>query len=181
MLIFALLLSACGSISAEVGAAVTDDQNAEAVSGVAVTATAYADEMDKSAVMTVSISADPEAWQAMLDNAEAEEYISADVTINGVTITNVGIRPKGNSSLSSIARDETTDRYSFKIKFDEYVDGQTWLGLDKLVLNNNYSDASSMKEYLSYDIMSYIGVDAPLYSYADISAVAVRTISARSP
>ncbi|WP_242854409.1 CotH kinase family protein [Oxobacter pfennigii] len=105
----------------------------------------------------------------MLDNAIDEEYISADITINGTIIKNVGIRPKGNSSLSSISRDETTDRYSFKIKFDEYVDGQTWMGLDKIVINSNFSDATSMKEYLSYDIMSYIGVNAPLFAYADIS------------
>lgn len=135
----------------------------------AITALSYTSEIEKTVVMTVSITADPDEWQAMLDNADAEEYIPADITINGVTIENVGIRPKGNSSLSSIARDETTDRYSFKIKFDKYVDGQTWMGLDKLVLNNNYSDATSMKEYLSYDIMNYIGVDTPLYSYANIS------------
>lgn len=129
----------------------------------------YVNEIDKSSVMSISITADEAEWQTMLDNAEDEEYISADITINGTTIENVGIRPKGNSSLSSIARDETTDRYSFKISFDEYVDGQTWRGLDKLVLNSNYSDASAMKEYLSYDIMTYIGVEASLYAYADIA------------
>ncbi|MEK3884770.1 CotH kinase family protein [Paenibacillus sp. PL2-23] len=130
---------------------------------------AYVSEMDKTGIMTFNVAVDEAEWQAMLDNAAAEEYISADVTINGTTIENVGIRPKGNSSLSSIVRDETTDRYSFKIKFDEYVEGQTWLGLDKLVLNSNFSDATSMKEYLSYDIMTYIGVNAPLFAYADIS------------
>ncbi len=129
----------------------------------------YADEFDKTKIMSLSISVDPTKWQEMLDNAQDEEYISADITINGETITNVGIRPKGNSSLSSIARDDETERFSFKVKFDEYVDGQTWQGLDKLVLNNNYSDATSMKEYISYDIMNYIGVDSSLYSYADIS------------
>ncbi len=129
----------------------------------------YADEFDKSEIMSISCSVEPTNWQEMLDTAQEEEYISADITINGETIKNVGIRPKGNSSLSSISQDEETDRYSFKVKFDEYVDGQTWQGLDKLVLNNNYSDSSLMKEYLSYDIMNYIGVDSSLYSYADIS------------
>lgn len=130
---------------------------------------AYADEFDKNQIMEISVSADSDEWQNMLDNASDEEYIPADITINGTTIENVDIRPKGNSSLSSIARDNETQRYSFKIKFDEYVDGQTWLGFYKLVLNNNYSDPTSMKEYISYDIMNYIGVDTPLYSYADIS------------
>ncbi|MHA6481792.1 CotH kinase family protein [Paenibacillus sp. strain BS8-2] len=128
----------------------------------------YAAEMDKDDIMSISIDADEAAWQEMLDNAAEEEYISADITINGTTIQNVGIRPKGNSSLRQVANDDTTDRYSFKIKFDEYVADQTWMGLDKLVVNNMTTDNSYMKEYLSYDIMSYIGVDAPLFSYADI-------------
>lgn len=133
------------------------------------TALGYADEIDKTSIMTFEISVDTASWQTMLDNAIDEEYISADITINGTTIENVGIRPKGNSSLTTIAQDDTTDRYSFKIKFNEYVDGQTWMGLDKIVINGNFSDATSMKEYLSYDIMSYIGVDTPLFAYADIS------------
>ncbi len=164
MLICAMLLTACSTGTTQNGT-----NTSGAGSSQNATTLAYASEIDKTTILTVSISADPDKWQAMLDNAEAEEYISADITINGTTIENVGIRPKGNSSLSSIARDETTDRYSFKVKFDEYVDEQTWLGLDKLVLNNNYSDATSMKEYLSYDIMNYIGVDTPLYSYADMA------------
>lgn len=158
LMVFTMLLS--------VGAKQNNTNSSDSISSSAV---AYADEIDKTAIMTFEISVNEDEWQAMLDNAENEEYISADITINGTTIQNVGIRPKGNSSLTSIARDSTTDRYSFKIKFDEYVDGQTWLGLDKIVLNNNFSDATSMKEFLSYDIMSFIGVDAPLYAYADIT------------
>lgn len=131
-------------------------------------AAGYAEEMDKTEVMSISIEADETEWQEMLDTAIEETYISANVTINGTTIENVGIRPKGNSSLRQVANDDTTDRYSFKIKFDEYVKDQTWMGLDKLVVNNMITDNSYMKEYLSYDIMSYIGVDAPLFAFADI-------------
>lgn len=128
----------------------------------------YVNEMDKTKIMTFSINVDEAKWKEMLDNASEEEYISADVTINGTTIKNVGIRPKGNSSLSKVVNNDKTDRFSFKIKFDEYVDGQTWIGLDKIVINNMDADNSYMKEYLSYDIMSTIGVDAPLYAFADI-------------
>ncbi|WP_277345829.1 CotH kinase family protein [Paenibacillus sp. HB172176] len=130
---------------------------------------AYASEINKAEIMSISIDADPDEWQNMLDTATEEEYISANVTINGTTIENVGVRPKGNSSLRQVASDEDSDRYSFKIKFDEYVDDQTWMGLDKLVVNNMITDNSYMKEYLSYDIMSYAGVDAPLFAFADIS------------
>jgi len=129
----------------------------------------YTSEIDKNSIMSIEITASQDDWSNMLEHASDKEYIPADVTINGTTIKNVGIKPKGNSSLKSIVSDENSDRYSFKIKFDEYVDGQTYKGLDKLVLNNNYSDPTSMKEYLSYDILNYIDVATPLYSYADIS------------
>ncbi|RAP77016.1 CotH kinase family protein [Paenibacillus montanisoli] len=128
----------------------------------------YVAEMDKEQIMSFSIDADKTEWEKMLKNAAAEEYISANVTINGTTIKNVGIRPKGNSSLRQVLNDEKTDRFSFKIKFDEYVQDQTWKGLDSIVINNMISDTSYMKEYLSYDIMSSIGVDAPLFAFADI-------------
>ncbi|MBO5105193.1 MAG: CotH kinase family protein, partial [Ruminococcus sp.] len=119
-------------------------------------------------IMNVNIIMDDDKWQEMLDNPMAEEYYQCDVKINGETFYNVGIRPKGNTSLSSIASDETTDRYSFKLEFDQYVDGQTCYGLDKLILNNNYADATNMKEALIYDMYAYLGADASLYNYAKI-------------
>ena len=124
---------------------------------------------DTDTVLTVNILMDEADWQAMLDNAAAEEYYACDVEINGETFYQVGIRPKGNTSLSAIVSDPGTDRYSFKLEFDHYVDGQTCWGLDKLVLNNNYADATNMKEALVYDMYQYLGVDASLYSYAAIS------------
>ena len=105
----------------------------------------------------------------MLANAAAEEYYQCDVEIGGTTFYRVAIRPKGNTSLTSIANDPTTDRYSFKLEFDHYVDGQTCFGLDKLILNNNYADATNMKEALIYDMYQYLGADASLYNYAKLS------------
>ena len=118
--------------------------------------------------MSVNIIMDEADWEDMLANATAEEYYQCDVEINGETFYRVGIRPKGNTSLTAIASDPTTDRYSFKLEFDQYVDGQTCYGLDKLVLNNNYADATNMKEALIYDMYQYFGVDASLYNYAKI-------------
>lgn len=165
VLCMALTISACSE---------GDNPTANTASTASATTVAqsdtlgYVNVMDKTKIMTFSINVDEAKWQEMLDNASKEEYISADVTINGTTIKNVGIRPKGNSSLRKVANNDKSDRYSFKIKFDEYVDGQTWLGLDKIVVNNMDDDNSYLKEYLSYDMMSAIGVDAPLYAFADM-------------
>lgn len=165
VLCLALTVSACGE--GENGTANTAS-TAPATTATQSNTLGYVNEMDKTKIMTFSINADETKWQEMLDNASEEEYIPADVTINGTTIKNVGIRPKGNSSLRKIVNNDETDRYSFKIKFDKYVDGQTWHGLDKIVINNMDDDNSYLKEYLSYDILSAIGVDAPLYAFADI-------------
>ncbi len=124
---------------------------------------------DTSRIIEIDIQMDEEQWADMLAHAAEEEYYSCDVVINQETIYNVGIRPKGNTSLSSIVMDPDTDRFSFKMEFDRYVDGQTCFGLDKLVLNNNYADATNMKEALVYDMYRYLDVDASLYNYARIS------------
>ena len=124
---------------------------------------------DTDEIIEIDIIIDEDDWENMLANATAEEYCECDVAVNGETIYNSAIRTKGNTSLTTIAADPTTDRYSFKIEFDHYVDGQTCFGLDKLVLNNNYADATSMKEALIYDMYRYLGADASLYNYAKIS------------
>ncbi|OPX44871.1 CotH protein [Ruminiclostridium hungatei] len=121
---------------------------------------------NKDRITEIDIKVDETQWQKMLDSAQ-EEYISCDLTINGSTISTVGIRPKGNSSLATVARSDS-DRFSFKFEFDHYIDGQTFMGLDKMVINNVQSDATYMKDYLSYDLMTYIGVKTPLFVYADV-------------
>ena len=124
---------------------------------------------DTSSILSVNIQMDEDDWNKMLENATEEKYYQCNVEINGTTFYQVGIRPKGNTSLTSIANDPTTDRYSFKLEFDHYVDGQTCFGLDKLILNNNYADATNLKEALIYDMYQYLGADASLYNYAKIS------------
>ena len=124
---------------------------------------------DTSSILTINILMDEADWNDMLENATEEEYYQCDVEIGGTSFYRVAIRPKGNTSLTSIASDPTTDRYSFKLEFDHYVDGQTCFGLDKLILNNNYADATNMKEALIYDMYQHLGADASLYNYAKIS------------
>lgn len=123
---------------------------------------------NKEQVTEIDLEIDEDNWNYLLDNAINEEYINANITVNGTKYNNVGIRAKGNSSLSMIASDDSTDRYSFKVKFDEYVDGQTLDGLTKIALNNVMSDATYMKEYLSYDLLEKMGVPTPAFAFTNI-------------
>ncbi len=119
-------------------------------------------------VHTLDITVDTDEWSNLLQNATNKEYISCMAAIDGEILTNIAIRAKGNSTLSSIASSDS-DRYSFKVEFDHYVKGQTYQGLDKLVLNNIAQDNTYMKDYLCYQMMNYFDADAPLTSFIYIT------------
>ena len=80
----------------------------------------------------------------------------------------MALRTKGNNTLTSVASSDS-DRYSFKIDFDYFNDGENYYGLKKLNLNNNYGDASYMREYISYRIMGEMGIPVPATSYTHIT------------
>ena len=127
----------------------------------------YVDKLfDDSYVHTINIEIDD--WESLLENATSEEYSAANVTIDGETVKNVGIRAKGNTSLSTVSQLDS-DRYSFKIEFDCYQYNNTYYGLDKLCLNNLIQDYTMMKDYLAYKLMNEFGVSAPLVSFTFIT------------
>lgn len=107
-------------------------------------------------------------WDEFLETATDEEYEVCDLLIDGKKQSNVAIRAKGNTSLSMVEKYEN-DRYSFKIEFDHYNEGNTYYGLDKLCLNNIISDNTYMKDYISYQMMRDAGARSPLCSYAYIT------------
>jgi len=115
-------------------------------------------------VTTVDIEIAEEDWTDMLENASAEELKQADITVNGKKVENVAIRTKGNLSLRSVVNSDS-DRYSLKIDFDYYDDTKSLYGLKKLNLNNNYSDSTLMREYISYELMEQMGLPTPAHSY----------------
>ena len=145
------------------------DPLSEAFGGSAVRMEYETALFDTDEPISVNIIMDEDDWNEMLSNAMTEVYYVCDVEINGTTVKNVAIRPKGNTSLSAIAMDPDTDRFSLKLEFDHFVKGQTCFGLDKLILNNNYADATNMKEAIIYDMYQYLDADASLYNYAKVS------------
>lgn len=131
-----------------------------------VIAMGYEGLFDTGTVHTIDIEiAD---WDSVIASATQETYTECSVTIDGEKISNVGIRAKGNTSLSSVAS-MGSEKYSFKIEFDQYVKGKSYHGLDKLSLNNLIYDATMMKDYLAYTLMNRAGVPSPLCSYVQIS------------
>ncbi|MDE6203800.1 MAG: spore coat protein CotH, partial [Lachnospiraceae bacterium] len=89
--------------------------------------------------MVHSIDIIMEDWDGFIDTCTSEEYSLCSVVIDNETYKNVGIRAKGNTSLTQVER-YGNDRYSFKIEFDHYESGKSYYGLDKISLNNIIQD-----------------------------------------
>ena len=121
---------------------------------------------DKSRVHSIDIVMND--WDGFISTCESEEYTQCNVVIDGEAVKNVGIRGKGNTSLSSV-RSMNSSRYSFKIEFDKYDDTKSYHGLDKLCLNNIIQDNTFMKDYVAYTLMHDFGVAAPLCSFAYVT------------
>lgn len=119
-------------------------------------------------VVDVKITINSNDFQDILDNAADEKYYGATVDYNGKVLKNVGIRAKGNLSLRSVVQMDDSDRYSFKLSFDQYISGQNLYGLDKINLNNGYSDASYMREFLAYELSEMLGLPTPKHSFVRV-------------
>ncbi len=121
---------------------------------------------DTDKVHTIDIVIDD--WDEFLTTAQSEVYSDCTVVVDGEAYKNVGIRGKGNTSLSTVSSMDS-NRYSFKIEFDQYDKNKSYHGLDKLSLNNVIQDNTYMKDYLTYQMMNEFGAAAPLCSFAYIT------------
>ena len=124
----------------------------------------YADFFLEDKVHEIDITYPEGDWENVQYTAGNEQYHKADVTIDGEKFEEVGVRTKGNSSLYMATKQSST-RYPFHIKFDEYTDGQSFYGLDDLVLNNSTDDASYLREYLAYSSFRELGMNAPYVTF----------------
>ena len=118
---------------------------------------------DDSVVHTIDIVCDD--WEAFKANATNEEYIKVAVVVDDKAMREVGMRAKGNSTLTQVAQ-EGSDRFSLKLKFDKYTEDQTYYGLEDITLSNMIQDSTCMMDYVCYHLFNEFGVDAPLSSFA---------------
>ena len=135
---------------------------------------------DTQRVYEVRITLAPEDWdtlrnqtRTLLDILGGEEclaepvaspftWFSADVLVDGIEVTKVGVRKKGFlGSLDDV-------RPSLKVKLDEFVDDQNLDGLTRLTLNNARQDPSKVNQCMSYELYAQVGVPAPRCSYVHL-------------
>jgi len=128
-------------------------------------------------LLDVQVKMKPDDWESLrqesgggrggfgggFGGARVYNQYRANITIDGVSIRDVGIRTKGFIG----SRDP--NRPSLKIKFDEYVEQSPVKGLDRLTLNNNKQDGSLASQFLTYKLFNKAGIPAPRVSYAKVT------------
>ena len=102
--------------------------------------------------------------------SENPMWAEATITFAGSTWTHVGVRFKGNSSLSS-AWSSGSLELPFKLDFDEFednypeIDNQRFYGFKQLSLSNNFRDESFLRDTVVADIMEEAGLASAKTSF----------------
>ncbi len=93
-----------------------------------------------------------------------DERARAQLTVDGKTLANVGVRVKqGLGSFRWL-----DGKTGFSVKTDEFVDGQAIFGEKKFTLNNSITDPSFVADQLTYDVFRAAGIPAPRTALANL-------------
>jgi len=117
---------------------------------------------DQSVLHEARLEIDPSAWQALRDNYLSNDYYAANLSIDGVAVSQVGVRSRGEGS-----RNET--KPALKIDVNKYVPGQEYFGYKTVVLKNLVQDTSMLRERLSFAVFEAMGIAAPRNSFTKLT------------
>lgn len=103
---------------------------------------------------------------------ETPIYVPCTIEFNGNDWYYVGIRYKGNSSLSAYS--SGVNKLPFRLEFDQFEDdypeisGQTFYGFPALSMSSNYNDLSFMREKVACDLFREFNVPAPYTAFYEM-------------
>ncbi len=115
-------------------------------------------------VASIYIDVDPTNLALMLhpDSLESNhEYPAQFKYVSSVlvdSVDNIGFRLRGNTS-------RFAEKKSFKVSMNSFIQGQKWLGLEKLNLNGEHNDPSILRSFLSASLLREQNVISSRNSY----------------
>ena len=115
-------------------------------------------------VQSIHLRVAEKDMQRMLAALPERIYVPASFQWRNITLDNVAIRFKGNSSSSPLQQ----HKRSFLIKFDEYVDGQQFLGLHRVSFDNGVQFGSVFSEPIITEILRDQGIKSHRCNYAKL-------------
>ncbi len=141
------------------------------VSGIS--STVYNEGADKAAafynplaVSNIKLTLPDASFNELNNNPGTTVYQHAGVTIttaDGVvtSFADIGVRLKGQATRTNLY-----GKAPLKLKFDQFVPGQKFLGLTRMTLNSMVQDPSYVHEDMTYRIYRAMGVIAPRTTYS---------------
>jgi spore coat protein CotH len=102
-------------------------------------------------------------------------YVKGTVREGSQVFTNVGIRLKGMGSFRPLY-----EKPSLAVKFDEFVEGQEYSGLTKLMFNNSVQDHTYMVEALGTQLFRDAALPAARVTHARSSVERAATSASMS-
>ncbi len=118
-------------------------------------------------VVAVCITMPEENWEFLQHNTIAEQYVKADLWYDGECISDIAVRPKGNSSLRSAVRTGSS-RFGLKVDLNFFNSARNLYGVKKLNFNNGFSDPTLIREVLGYELFKQMGIPTPRTSFVDL-------------
>lgn len=132
--------------------------------------TAQTDLFDWKTVHEIRIQFKEPNWDKILDSLKQQRgdgRLVAEVTIDGVSFSQVGVRYKGNSSYFNV-RNSNSTKLPFNLKSDYVVKKQFFQGkIETLKLSNAFRDPTFIREALSYEVARKY-MPAPRSSFARV-------------
>jgi hypothetical protein len=116
------------------------------------------DLFDDSRLHDLALTVSQRDWDQLRAHPEDDSYYTADLRWNGVTVRNVGIRSRGTSSRNGV-------KPGLRLDVNRFID-QTFLGLRALVLDNAFTDPSTLREVLAMKTFARAGIPTPREAHA---------------
>ena len=118
-------------------------------------------------VATVRIVMEEKDWKFCREHAFEEQYVPADFWFEDEKIPYVGVRTKGNSSLGQAVA-WGSPRLPLAVDFNIFNRSRSFYGMNKVFLNNGWSDPTLIREVIAYGIFREMGLATPRASLVDL-------------
>jgi spore coat protein CotH len=124
------------------------------VDRTSVSAQTADDLFDPRTLQEIRLAVNAQDLQLLHQNFADNTYYPADLVWRDQRVRNIGIRSRGSGSRNGT-------KLGLKLDFNNYVDGQKFLGFKDLVLDNLWQDPAMLRERTSMALFARLGLPAP--------------------
>ena len=149
---------------------VTDEQGQTGTDTIAVqvrhpasSSVDYWTVFDDSQVRRVEVLITQANWNRMWEDPPAKIQVQADAIVFGELLEDVGFSMRGQFSLR-----ESGEKKPWEIDTNDYVEGQEYYNLRRLIFTNSIGDPSMLQEKLAYEMMQFAGVPASHVTFVEM-------------